>query len=325
MVMGDREKRVFRDILKRVGEFCGVECVTFCVMGNHFHLLAAVRDGKREGFEGAARMGELDAEICRRVGALHGKKAEAALGKEVAALRSGGKDDEAWEKLEPLVKRMNCLATFVRELKWRFSTWYNGENGRVGTLWESRYRSVLVEGSQEALAAIAAYIDLNPVRAGLAEDPKDYRFCGYAEALGGSRSAVGGLRRVVAPEEDGIKAGEVLSRYRLLIFGRGGQRRDGSGRVVRRGVSEESREAVEKAGGVLPFHVLLRGRVRYLTEGAAVGSREFLDRLMEAREGFFPAGRKVSGRPMRGGEWGGLCAVRDVSGAKGDASKGAVA
>ncbi len=33
------------------------------------------------------------------------------------------------------------------------------------------------------MAAIAAYIDLNPVRAGLCEDPKDYRYCDYAEAI----------------------------------------------------------------------------------------------------------------------------------------------
>jgi hypothetical protein len=30
---------------------------------------------------------------------------------------------------------------------------------------------------------VAAYIELNPVRAGLCADPKDYRYCGYAEAL----------------------------------------------------------------------------------------------------------------------------------------------
>ncbi|MEM1223393.1 MAG: hypothetical protein AAGH40_11570 [Verrucomicrobiota bacterium] len=33
---------------------------------------------------------------------------------------------------------------------------------------------------------MAAYIDLNPVRAGLVKDPKDYRYCGYAEAVAGN-------------------------------------------------------------------------------------------------------------------------------------------
>ena len=40
-----------------------------------------------------------------------------------------------------------------------------------------------------ALATMAAYIDLNAVRVGLVDDPKDYRYCGYAEALGGNEAA----------------------------------------------------------------------------------------------------------------------------------------
>jgi hypothetical protein len=35
----------------------------------------------------------------------------------------------------------------------------------------------------EALRTISAYLDLNPVRAGLVDDPKDYRWGGYAEAM----------------------------------------------------------------------------------------------------------------------------------------------
>jgi putative transposase len=45
------------------------------------------------------------------------------------------------------------------------------------------------------VAKIAAYIDLNPVRAGLCEDPKEYRYCGYAEALAkGTAAAMEGIR-----------------------------------------------------------------------------------------------------------------------------------
>ncbi len=313
LVLGDREKRVFRDILGRVAGFCGVECVTYCVMGNHFHLLVAVGDGGHGEFVDAARDGALDGELCRRVGRLYGKDAGVKLGNEIAKLREAGGDEAAWALLEPLVARMDSLAVFMKEVKWRFSAWYNGENNRVGTLWESRFRSVLVEGSGEALAATAAYIDLNPVRAGLVADPKDSRFCGYAEALGGSMSAQEGLRRVVAPGGSGIGIAEVLARYRRLLFGRGRQRRDDSGALIRRGFSAEAADSVESVGGTLPLVSLLRCRVRYLTEGAAVGSREFLDRLMEGRRELFPDCRTVSGKPMRGGDWGTLHAVRDLA------------
>ena len=42
-------------------------------------------------------------------------------------------------------------------------------------LWAERFKSVLVEGSREALLTVAAYIDLNAERAGLVGDPAEYR------------------------------------------------------------------------------------------------------------------------------------------------------
>ncbi len=67
-----------------------------------------------------------------------------------------------------------------------------------GALGRALFKSVLLEGG-EALAAVAAYIELNPVRAGLCADPKDYRYCGYAEALAkGSSLARQGIRVVLA-------------------------------------------------------------------------------------------------------------------------------
>jgi putative transposase len=71
----------------------------------------------------------------------------------------------------------------MKTLKQRFSVWYNRNHRRYGTLWADRFKSVLVEGSGNPLQTMAAYIDLNPVRAGIVEDPKEYRFSGYAEAV----------------------------------------------------------------------------------------------------------------------------------------------
>jgi hypothetical protein len=36
-------------------------------------------------------------------------------------------------------------------------------------LWEERYKSVLVEGDEKALMTVAAYIDLNPIRADIVQ------------------------------------------------------------------------------------------------------------------------------------------------------------
>ena len=48
---------------------------------------------------------------------------------------------------------------------------------------------MLVEGHELSLMTVAAYIDLNPVRAGLVLRPEDYRWSGYAENLSGTKGA----------------------------------------------------------------------------------------------------------------------------------------
>ncbi|TDU72980.1 hypothetical protein EI77_01446 [Prosthecobacter fusiformis] len=101
-------------------------------------------------------------------------------------LRRLGLDTLAQEKLEAIRKRCCDLSIYVKEVKQRFSRWFNKRRGRRGTLWMDRFKSVMVECGGEALRTMAAYIDLNPVLAKLIDDPKDYRWCGYGE---GSRRA----------------------------------------------------------------------------------------------------------------------------------------
>jgi hypothetical protein len=82
----------------------------------------------------------------------------------------------------------------MKELKQRFTQWYNRRMGRKGTLWEEHFKRVLVEGDEKALMTVAAYIDLNPVRAGMVERVEDYRWFGYGSAVAGNRWAREGLR-----------------------------------------------------------------------------------------------------------------------------------
>ena len=52
---------------------------------------------------------------------------------------------------------------------------------------------MLVEDQPGTAETLAAYIDLNALRSGLVTDPKDHRFCGYAEALAGNKAIQAGL------------------------------------------------------------------------------------------------------------------------------------
>ncbi|MFT5188909.1 MAG: hypothetical protein ACI9DF_001628 [Verrucomicrobiales bacterium] len=76
----------------------------------------------------------------------------------------------------------------MRELKQRFTQRYNKKAKRKGPLWDERFKSVLLENDKTVLLTMAAYIDLNPVRAGLVNDPKDYRWSGYGEAVAGNKA-----------------------------------------------------------------------------------------------------------------------------------------
>ena len=61
--------------------------------------------------------------------------------------------------------------------------YFNDLHGRSGTLWEGRYRSTLIQTDRYLLACMA-YIDLNPVRAGLASDVRDYPWSSHAFYVG---------------------------------------------------------------------------------------------------------------------------------------------
>jgi len=65
----------------------------------------------------------------------------------------------------------------------RYVRYFNQAQGRTGTLWEGRYRSTLIQAERYLLACMA-YIDLNPVRAGIAETAGEYPWSSYLHYLG---------------------------------------------------------------------------------------------------------------------------------------------
>jgi putative transposase len=325
-LLGAVEKERMRDLIGRVAAFCGVKLLTYCILDNHFHLLVEV----------PGEVGELsDAELIRRAGYLYGGKARPGqpltLSMVEGALALGGETRAYMRAL--LIRRMGSLPMFVKVLKQRFSIGYNRLNERKGTLWEGPFRSVLVENSREALAMVGAYIDLNAVRAGIVEDPKDYRFCGYGEAVGkGSLGEYALLRRlaglgfgvearngVMEKWSDGDSADAGLrctqesveaagKSYRLLMFA---EATDGSSSEKGRVLPKAAFWQVDAGGGELSREQLLRCRIRYLTEGAVIGSRAFVeDWFSGVRDNF--GKRQTGARPMRGGNFGGLYSLRDL-------------
>ena len=291
----DVEKEALRRILWRMAEFSGIKIVTYCLMSNHFHLLAEVphRQTWLQRFDG------LDGEIklFEHLSILYSKSYLRLLRDELADLRQRGMALLAEQKIEALKKRFCDLSLFVKEIKERFSRWFNKRRGRRGTLWMDRFKSVLVEGKGEPLRTMAAYIDLNPVRAGLTQHPKDYRWCGYAEALGGSRRAQRGLCKALSKPVDGWKSAGAAEAYRCLLHTDGREVKDAQKQnVIRHGVTAESARAVLAEKGKLSTAELVRLRVRYFTDGVVLGSREFVEDIFETQRDQFSPNRKHGAR-----------------------------
>lgn len=193
---------------------------------------------------------------------------------------------------------MGDVSQFMKLLKQRFSIWFNKNRNRFGTLWAERFRSVLIECSEHVLATVAAYIDLNAVRAGLANDPKDYRFCGYAEAVAGVKAAEDGICSIFRDAD--WKA--VHDKYRMRLFVSGSVDRDG----VRSITPEELRKVVAD-GGRLPLVQVLLCRVRYFTYGAVLGGQVFVEERLSAMRRINPGSYERSAIPLPPvTDWGGL-------------------
>ena len=306
-VFGPQEKEQFVEFMRLYERFCGVRVVTYCVMSNHFHVLVEVPQRPAEMPDDEALLGLLRA-------VYRGGGGAGTIRQHLAFLRKAGAHVEAEVYRETFLARMWDVSAFMKLLKQRFTQWFNRTRGRKGTLWEERFKSVLVEGAGTALATMAAYIDMNPVRAGLVNDPKEYRWCGYAAAVAGVKSARAGLK-VVAEAGGGraAEAGEVVREYRVLLYGTGEQEGlDERGRPLRRGFGAKEVQAVLAAKGRLDRWQMLRCRVRYFTDGAALGTRAFVNEVFEARREHFGSKRTTGARPLRGVDVVGLFAMRDL-------------
>lgn len=75
------------------------------------------------------------------------------------------------------------LPQMMQAVGTRYVRLFNDSHGRSGTLWEGRYKSTLIQTDRYLLACMA-YIDLNPVRAGLTGQAADYPWSSYGHYAG---------------------------------------------------------------------------------------------------------------------------------------------
>jgi putative transposase len=116
-----------------------------------------------------------DEQLLKRLSALYSKAFVATVAKELDESRlvvaqGLAADDEGYVQgiHERFTYRMHDLSEFMKTLLQRFTRWHSRRKGRRGNLWEETFKSVVVEDGL-ASKTMAAYIDLNPVRAGMVQ------------------------------------------------------------------------------------------------------------------------------------------------------------
>jgi putative transposase len=330
------EREHFRMLMHMCEKFTGCRVLSYCVMSNHFHLLLEVPPMPEGGipdkellqrlrvFYSEAQVAEVakeleDAAAVRvrsefelppvdEMGIPLAPAQEIAMAKQVAARR-------VEEIRSRYTRRMHDLSEFMKSLLERFTKWFNRAHSRSGTLWEDRFKSVIVE-SGTAARTMAAYIDLNPVRAGMVADPAAYRWSSYGEAVDGGKKGNGkkareGLVRAYFSDQGvGFEAerwGEVSRLYRRLM-GVALGRKSGKAEVDSQRRSQTAATAMEVLGAKdngtvlqdLKLAAMLRCRVRYFTDGAVIGSRAFVNEAFAAARERFTEKRKDGARRLRG-------------------------
>ena len=330
------EREHFRMLMRMCEKFTGCRVLSYCLMSNHFHLLLEVPPTPEGGIS--------DEELFKRLRVFYNEAQVAEIAKEMkdaTSLRARGEFElppvdedgvplgldqelamakqQATRRLEEIrsryTRRMHDLSEFMKSLLERFTKWFNRTHSRSGTLWEDRFKSVIVE-SGTAARTMAAYIDLNPVRAGMVADPAEYRWSSYGEAVGGGakgngRKAREGLVRAYFCDQgvgfERERWGEVSRLYRRLM-GLALGRKSGKAVVDSQRRSQTTATAMQTLeakdnGTVLPdlkLAAMLRCRVRYFTDGAVIGSKAFVNEAFAAARERFTERRKDGARRMKG-------------------------
>ena len=246
--LSNTDKDYLLGLIRKLATLYCTDILGFCIMGNHFHLVCRMHPASEVS----------DEEIQRRYKAYYGEEQMIA-----------------GEWIERYRERLTSLGSFVKDIKQGFTRYYNRKTGRKGFFWGERFKSVIVEEGK-TLINLLAYVDLNPIRAGVVTRPEDYRWSslGYHLQTGNKDDLLSldfGLRDW---EED--EPLEIVRKYREFVYETGAVDA-GKGAVMDRKVVDKERRRKYKVSRIDRFLY----RTRYFTDAGIIGSKEFVGEVFD--------------------------------------------
>jgi len=171
--------------IQQLAALFAIDVATYAVMSNHYHIV--VRIDRERALEWSVE------EVLRRWTTLFtGPLLVTRYLSESRAKMTQAEIAKIEELAEVYRERLHDLSWFMRTLNEHIALRANAEDGVKGRFWEGRFKSQALL-DEKALLAAMAYVDLNPVRAGLAETPETSDYTSIQER-------VGELPKEVAPE-----------------------------------------------------------------------------------------------------------------------------
>ena len=245
--LSDKEKDHFLAVVHRFAAIYFAEILGFCVMGNHFHMLVRMPAASSISDEAIAE---------RYLSVFKAKTAPNPI------------------RLNELRTKWTSLSEFIGDIKQHFSLGYNKRHQRKGTFWAERFKSVIVQDGR-TLVNCLAYIDLNPIRAGIEKRPEDYRWCSLGYHLQ-SRNSNNLLSLDFGMQEwDVHDPGEQLRLYREFVYLTG---------AVDRGKGVIDKRALERAQAT-NFQYTRADRfmlrVSWYTRGTILGTQDFVEKTCD--------------------------------------------
>ena len=268
--LGDIEKDFMIDLIKRYSGLYFVEILGVCIMGNHFHLLVKTLP--------EYKFTDQDIKKCY--------------------VDFYGDDRVFTDELIPSLRaKLSSLSEFIREIKVGFARYYNKRHNRRGYFWGDRFKSVIVDKG-ETLINCLAYIDLNPLRAGIVSRPEDYRWnsLGYHVQTNNRDNFLStdfGLKEFNVKSEK-----ERIRRYRRYIYEAGAINRPEKGKVKL--IGDRILEKERNREFELSRSDRFRYRTRYFTDSGIIGSKEFVSTNYQRFKHLFYSKHEKKPRPVKG-------------------------
>ncbi|MGM0610903.1 MAG: transposase [Thermodesulfobacteriota bacterium] len=239
----DRDNDYLLSLINRLSKLYFVDVLGFAFMGNHFHLVVRMYP----------ESDVTDQEIKRRLDKYYGDNLKVGE-MQVADYR----------------QRLADLGAYVKDIKQGFTRYFNKKYNRRGFFWDGRFKSMIVQDGK-SLVNLLAYVDLNPVRAGIVKRPEDYRWCslGYHVQTKNRDDLLSvdfGMK-----EWNEFDPAEIVREYRRFVYETGAVD-TGKGRVMDAKVLEKERRRDYKLSRADMF----RHRSRYFIDAGVIGGKSFV-------------------------------------------------